>query len=264
MKKKTILFIALAIVFASYSHEYILLASKFVVHKGEILKLHLFLLDGVKIEKDMPFQKKLIKKFELITQTNKVDILVEKKDSTFPFLNRNVDFEGLGLFYIERYTAAITLENKKFIEYLKEDNIENISINKSTKKEQKERYTRYIKCLVQSGKINNDTMHKTIVGHPFEIILLQNPYKLTIGKALQVQVIFQGKPLANKMLTIRSGVGKEFSNKIMSKTNADGIASFVINRKGDWFIHAIQMIPSPNQTEADWESFWAIYCFGIV
>ena len=264
MKKISILLLtAFLIIFTAIAHEYILIASNFKVNRGDTLELHLFVADGFNIEQERSLKRPIVKKFELLTNSQQVDLLAENKDGAFPILKRQVDFDGLGLIHMERGYSKITLENKKFLAYLKEDHIENISIKGSQKKEQKERYSRYIKCLVESGKVNEDTLYKTITGQQFEIILLQNPYKLKIGTRLQAQVFFKGKPLANKVITIRNRMGGESATRQLSRTDANGICSFAINRKGDWFIHATQMIACPEKEEADWESFWASYSFGV-
>jgi len=263
MKNNSLIFVLIFTFFVANAHEYILIADHFKVKKGDTLELHLFVADGFNIETERPLQRKITKKFELITATSKLDLLAENLESSFPILTKVVDFEGLGLIHVERDYAKNILENKKFEDYLKEDYIENISINTSAKKEQKERYTRYIKCLIQSGQPNDDTLYKTIIGQQFEIILLQNPYKLKIGNKLQAKVYFQGKPLANKVITIRNRTGNEMATKQTSRTDKKGVCTFTINRKGDWFLHATQMIPCPDLAEADWESFWTSYSFGI-
>lgn len=72
---------------------------------------------------------------------------------TLPTINRNVDFEGLELLYMERDYARISLLTAKVLAYLKEDHVKNIIVMKNTaNKIQTERYSRYIKALVQSGK----------------------------------------------------------------------------------------------------------------
>lgn len=255
--------IAVAVFFGALAHEYVLIASKFRVSKGDTLLLHLFVADGFNIEMERPLQESITRKFELINENGRIDLSVGQTDGAWPVLSRRVDFEGLGLIQMERDYAKITLDNKKFLSYLKEDHIENIDIKKGGAGQQRERYSRYIKCLVQSGNLKKDTLYKTITGQAFEIVLLQNPYALKPGATLSAKVYFMGKPLAGKIITARNRTGGEAATKQTSKTNANGICRFTINRKGDWFIHATQMIACPEPLEADWESFWASYSFGI-
>ena len=106
------------------------------------------------------------------------------------------------LLIMERDYARTTLPNDKFKSYLKGDNIENIRIDDRTKTEQSERYTRYIKALVQSNPKSNDEIHKTVVGHNFEIVLLQNPYELNQGDWIKAKVLFRGEPLTEKAMNL--------------------------------------------------------------
>lgn len=256
-----------AILFMGYflfAHEYVLLAFKYRVQKGDTLELHLFVADGFNIQMEKPVQLKVIKKFELITENGITDLLAEATDKSLPVLNRKVNFEGLGLIHMERDYSRIVLENKKFLSYLQEDHIENISLkNDPSKKEQKERYSRYIKTLVQSGAKPFGEEYKKIVGQNFEIILLQNPYLLKKGDTFKAQILFMGKPLANKIITARNRVGNKSTIASSSRTNSKGICAFKITREGEWFLHATHMIPCPDISDSDWESFWTSYSFQI-
>ena len=75
--------------------------------------------------------------------------------------------------------------------------------------EQSERYTRYIKTLVQSNPKPNDELYKTVVGHSFEILLLQNPYELDRGDWIEAQMLFMGEPLKDKVITAWNREGNE-------------------------------------------------------
>lgn len=264
MKKFFIASVLLSIIITAFAHEYILLASKFKLAKGDTLELHLFVADGFNIELERPLQKFITRNFELLNENGTNNLSMDASDGTLPIVKKAVDFEGLGLIHMERDYAKITLPTAKFLSYLKEDHIENITVPKNAaKQEQHERYSRYVKCLVQSGKVKADTLYKTITGQNFEILLLQNPYSIHPGKTIQVKLLFMGNALGNKLITARNRTGSEPVITLTARTDARGICTFPINRKGDWFIHATHMIPCPDKAEADWESFWASYSFGI-
>ena len=194
MKKVIIPLAFLILIISSFAHEYILLAHKYKVSKGDNLEMHLFVADGFNIELERPMQTSTTKKMELITANGITDLLAITNNGALPIVNRKIDFEGLGLVHIERNYAKNTMATSKFLDYLKEDHIEDIKIkNDTSKKNQTERYTRYIKCLVQSGKPQNDTLYKTITGQKFEIVLLQNPYLLKEGNILKARILFMGK-----------------------------------------------------------------------
>ncbi|MFD1315125.1 DUF4198 domain-containing protein [Namhaeicola litoreus] len=262
MKKKATLLFAVFLATSIFAHEYILIAYNFIVKEGDKLELHLFVADGFNVQIERPVQKSLTRRFELISEKGKTDLLTNAKEGALPILEMDVDFKGLGLIHMERDYSRITLPNDEFITYLQVDNIENISIDQ-TKKEQSERYSRYIKALIQSNPKKNDEIYKTVVGHNFEIILLQNPYELGIGDWIQAQVFFMGKPLKNKVITARNRTGNESATFQYARTDENGICSFKLEREGDWFVHATHMIPSPDQNDTDWESFWTSYSFGL-
>lgn len=263
MKKLLGLILFIAFIVSVLAHEYVLIPTKFRVKKGDLLEMHLFVADGFNVQIERPFQKAPSTKFELLTKNHSID-LSGTEDGSLPIINRKVDFEGGGLIHLERSYSRITLATDKFFEYLKEDHIDHIAgkVDK-TKKEQKERYTRYIKSLIQSEVNYSDTMYKVVVGQKFEIVLLDNPYTKKVGSSLRAKILFEGKPITGKTITARNRTGSEPANVLTSKTDSNGICSFAITRKGDWFIHATYMIPCPDKSDSDWESFWTSFSFGI-
>lgn len=265
MKKILIIVSVLFITSIVWGHEYMLLAYKYRLQRGDTLEMHLFVGDGFNIQMEQPMQIDMIKKFELQTKNGTTDLLKETKDQALPIVLRKVDFDGLGLLYLERDYARISLPTDKFLNYLKEDHIENIKLEKTSANElQRERYSRYIKTLVQSGKPSNtDTLYKKKTGHTFEITLLQNPYMLHNDDVLKAQVFFMDKPLSNKVITARNRTGNENTLFLTSRTDKNGICFFKLPRKGEWVLHATQMIPCPDKSDSDWESFWTSYSFEI-
>ncbi|HMP94684.1 MAG TPA: DUF4198 domain-containing protein, partial [Phnomibacter sp.] len=185
------------------AHEYILLTNTYKPKTGDSLSLRLFVADGFNIEAERPFENRMAAAFTFYNQRGIIDVRDLAREKSIPFFSTPVNFNGLGLFRLDRDYAYISLEPAKFRAYLKEDHIENITLPASATQPQRERYSRYIKCLVQSKPQPLDTTYKTITGQELEIILLQNPYSLKPGQTLQVQLLYQGKPLAGKMLTAR-------------------------------------------------------------
>ena len=263
MKKSITILLTIFLATTVFAHEYVLIAYNYIVKEGEKLELHFFVADGFNILLERPVQKPITKIFELINENGKTDLLSKSKDGALPILEMDVDFKGLGLIHMERDYARITLPNDEFKSYLEVDNIENIKINDSTKTEQSERYTRYIKTLIQSNPKPNDEIYKTVVGQNFEIVLLQNPYELRKGDWISAKVLFMGKPLINKVITARNRIGNESAIFQYSRTDENGKCSFKLEREGDWFFHATHMIASPDKNDTDWESFWTTFSFGI-
>lgn len=118
-KKILYLPLALFIVINVFAHEYILLASKYIVSKGEKIDLHLFVADGFNIEAERSFQSKIKRKYELISNSGTVDLMQSSIENSVPIKQLTVDYEGLGLINMERNYAFITLDAVKFRSYLK-------------------------------------------------------------------------------------------------------------------------------------------------
>jgi len=74
-------------------------------------------------------------------------------------------------------------------------------------------------------------------------------------------VFFKGKPLKNKVITVRNR--NEASIHQYSQTDNTGICSFKLERKGTWFFHATHIIASTDKSKSDWESFWTTFSFAL-
>ncbi len=128
MKKLLYTLSLFGLLFSAFAHEYILLAYKYKLQKGDTLEMHLFVADGFNIQLERPMQTANTKRFELLTENGTTDLLPITENKSLPILERKVDFDGLGLVHIERDFARISLATDKFKAYLKEDHIENILI----------------------------------------------------------------------------------------------------------------------------------------
>ncbi len=245
------------------AHEYVLIARDFIVSQGDEIELHLFVADGFNVEQERPLQKSRTLSFELLSENGTTDLLPTSADEALPVLRVEADFKGLGLIHMERNYARVTLPNDRFVSYLEEDNIEGITIDNSTKTEQSEKYTRYIKTLIQSDPQPGDALYRHVVGHAFEIVLMDNPYESKENDWIRARVLFRGSPLADKVITARNRSGNAPAASQFSRTDQNGICTFKLDRRGDWFLHATHMIASPDAADADWESFWTAFSFGF-
>ena len=80
--------------------------------------------------------------------------------------------------------------------------------------------------MVQSDNDSTSDLYKKVIGQNFEIVLLQNPYKLNKGNVIKAQIIFMGKPLANKIITARNRIGSQNTIVKTYRTDENGICSF--------------------------------------
>ena len=250
----------------AYSHDIWLHPTQFSLSKGDTLDVYQVVGHDLDIEVILPLRKELTKRFELITPSGSVDLLSELPDESRLLLKGKLDFEGLALLTMEHDFLKVEFSSEKFSEYLKHEefkNIEKLRDRMGRRPKQRERYARTLKSLIQVGKIADGELHKQVLGQKIEILLLQNPYLLDPGDDLDVQVLFDGKPLADKLVWILNGELKRLVSKSKSHTNTHGIARFNLEREGFWLIRVVHLLPCSDRADANWESYWSSFTFSI-
>jgi len=245
-----------------YAHEYWLQAEKFILAPKEKTKVHLYVGDGFKDIEERSFQREKTLKFELFSVSDTFDLRSLINDGALPLYEFSAENEGTYLFSMHRDWSYIELEPEKFEEYLREDGMEYIIAEREKLKERGknglERYSRYIKMLLQVGKKQDET-YKQKTGLMLEIIPLENPYSKKIGDELRFQVLFDGKPLKYKTVF---AINKE-AGKMRYQTDKEGIFKMKINEKGTWLVHLVFMRRCVSCEKVDWESFWGAFSFGL-
>lgn len=108
-------------------------------------------------------------------------------------------------------------------------------------------YEQYAKCLINVGKIEDDSFQRPI-GHKLEIIPLKNPYKLSYGEFLPIKVLFEGKPLSYcKVYATYMGFSTGDDFAYATSTDGEGIANIRIIHWGPWLIKASVNFPAPDE-----------------
>lgn len=234
----------------------------------------LFVGDDFTVElEERPIHKYIITKFDWTTSSvterggyHTYDLLAEAKDSTMPVLRQKLIKGGLHLLSMNRSYARISFPEEKFKAYLKLEHLDEVSevFPASARRfgdSVKEKYTRYIKTLFTVGTPTG-AVYQQRLGQTLEIILLQNPYLVKRGGTISAQVFFRDKPLVNGSV---EALSKDKTGKVAKtfiKTDKDGQVKFQLDKAGTWMVRLTHMVPSVTP-DADWESFWTSYTFGV-
>ncbi len=179
------------------------------------------------------------------------------------FISLETGESGTYLVGVSIRTNEITLTGEQFNEYLEHDGIPDVlemrKQNDEMEKGATERYSKHVKAIFQIGSERTDGFGTTL-GYPAEIVPLENPYALTVGGELRVRCLVDGKPVANQPVIAGGehyGVAME---ERMVRTDADGIAQFVLDSPGKWYVKFINMVPV-SVPDLDYESKWATLTF---
>jgi uncharacterized GH25 family protein len=189
------------------------------------------------------------------------------KDGRIPIAEVRPRTPGNYLVVMERTPQMITLEAPKFNEYLAEEGLNSILQKRAaigaTANEGRERYTRYLKALLQVGARRDDT-YMRIAGQRLEIIPENNPYDLRPGGTLRIRVLFEGRPLPGARIFAYNRLATaERAHILSTNLSAEGYASFTLDRAGLWLVRLVHMRSCQKCLDADWESFWAAYAFEL-
>lgn len=249
-----------------FSHDYWLETDNFFLKLNEPSQVRLLVGDALKKDEEKPYQASKTVSFDMLSTDGKFDMRTLVEDETTPLLKFSSDHAGTFLLSLERNWSYTKLDAEKFEAYLREHGMEYILDERKrlgeSNKEGNERYSRFIKTLIQVGD-NRTGSAKTRVGSKLEIVPLENPYSKKSGENFKLQIYFGGIPLAEKAVFADNRDGEEYSTKKLT-TDKDGKITVKLDRKGLWLIRLVYMQRcTKNCNEADWESFWGALSFGV-
>jgi uncharacterized GH25 family protein len=175
---------------------------------------------------------------------------------------------GLSLVAATSHPRLIVLEPDVFNTYIGEEGLEAIVATRALRGESfaagRERYSKVAKlALCAEGGAADDRRYRQPLGLRLEIVPLTDPCGLRAGDTLVVQVLFEGRPLADVWV----GAGTEGTHghhyPSRQRTDADGRVMIRLDRGGAWFARALHMVPSTEFEDADWQSWFSTLTFGV-
>lgn len=251
----------------AFAHDCWLAPQSFYIVQGAFLSVALLVGDRFTPEKELPLDKEITKSFILTDRTGDVDLLEKSEPGADPVLTRRIDGEpGEMLISMERDFTYIELDDEKFTGYLEHEYQDRIIEMRSTmgpRKAERELYARCIKSLVLAGEPGNTNLHKKILGHRLEIVLLSNPCLLEKGGQIRAQALFDGQPLTDRVISAYQTPPEGGFFAYTARTDKDGQARFEVTGPGTWMLRLVHMIPNRDTNRADWQSFWGAYSFEI-
>jgi uncharacterized GH25 family protein len=194
-----------------------------------------------------------------------------RESGTTTLLDIKTGAPGTYVFGVSTKARTIELTAQEFNEYLSHDGVLDVLAERKKEgildEEATELYSKHVKTVIQVGDRRTDAF-KIILGYPIEIVPLQNPYSLSAGDSLDVQVLFQGKPVANELVYASYGGfhahddAGGHAHAVNARTDSDGIARIPLEKNGHWFVRLIHMEKS-GEEGINYESNWATLTFEV-
>lgn len=217
----------------------------------------------------VPRNKARIERFAAVVPGDKttgdreLDLPVNGEEGAEPAGRIALPIPGTWVLVYDTNHASVELEADKFEKYLREEGLEAISALRAQRGQSKARvreiYSRCAKSLVLVGKETDGLAHQRVLGLPLELVPEASPAALPAGGELPVRLLYQGKPLAGALVVATRK--DQPAEKVSARTGKDGRVRLRLEPRGVWLIKAVHMIPAPQGSEADWESFWASLTF---
>lgn len=227
---------------------------------------HLHVGDEFRSEQERPLQLQRIIRFALFARGATKDLTVAATDGQLPMFDYMPDTGGTLLFAMERTPQRLELAADKFNSYLTEEGLSEILRLRASANQNniagRERYTRFIKMLMQVGPRRTPD-YKRITGQRLEIIPQLNPYSIAQGASFPVKILFENRPLIGARVAAYHRNTTSKTTTIFAKTDSNGVARFKLNARGAWLVRLVHMRPCESCADADWESFWGACTFSV-
>ncbi|MEE2828746.1 MAG: DUF4198 domain-containing protein [Myxococcota bacterium] len=231
---------------------------------GSGLDIRLWVGDSFKKREESPYSTKRALAFQHVSRVGKENLLPRATHGKTPVVSLSDLAVGGHLVAMTRNTTHITMPGWKFTTYLMSEKFETVAAARKAAgtrwSEGRERYTRYLKTLVQVGAAAvgaGDEVYGTVLGQRYELIPLNDPMSVEPGEALVLRLLFEGKPLEGLRVLARSPEHGE----VEARTDANGVVRLVLPERGRWLLRSVHMRACTGCSKADWESFWASYYF---
>jgi hypothetical protein len=175
---------------------------------------------------------------------------------------------GTHLIAMDSHPSLITLPADKFTAYLHDEGLDDIIKRREAMgdaaKPGRERFRRNVKTLMainakDKASIKTQTAQ---TAQRLQIVPAQDTLAQAPGSAMRFQVLFEGKPLANRLV---KAWYKHDAQTLLIRAHSDagGRVAFNFPYAGPWMLSVVHMLAATETAEADWDSYWGNLTFDL-
>jgi uncharacterized GH25 family protein len=255
----------LASIVSLTAHEFWLAPQQFFFKKTEIANIRFNVGEGFKGDNWKGNNTKAVILEHIAPDEKVIDIRHQLGNAVGDSLTLSLKTEGTQMIVFNSTNSFITLDAKKFDEYLTEDGLGYIrAARKKYGEENKpsnEYYQRSVKTIIQVGEKLSTVCTKP-TSLPLDIIPQVNPYQKNNTPTISFTILFKKKPLKNSLLKywVKPHNGKVMMEDV--KTNNEGVV-IVPKKMGIIMLSGVYMERVEKDPKAQWQSYWGSCTFEI-
>jgi uncharacterized GH25 family protein len=189
------------------------------------------------------------------------DTDIEGMAGDLPALSQTPRTTGLTLFtYLSTERRLTFTDWEKFTSYLDYEGLDAIPARHVARGLPRDRIREiYIRCAKTLVNVGPDMAGKDrATGMPLELVAQQNPGTISPGEDMRFRLLWQGTPLPDTQVALfRKGSQDIEATRALTRTDADGYASFTLAAGGTYLASAVHMIEPAADSNTDWQSYWA-------
>lgn len=169
---------------------------------------------------------------------------------------------GISVIGYHSKPSRLELPADKFDAYLRDEGLDDILALRNGGDSRavgtREQFFRCAKSLLLVGA-PSEALSDRVLGFPLELVAERSPYTTGASDDLPIRLLFEGQPLAGALVVaIRRTDAIE---RLAVRSDSDGRVRLQLHRRGMWLIKVVHMVPAPDDSGADWSSYWASLTF---
>jgi hypothetical protein len=246
------------------AHDTWLVPKQFVVEPGKPVQVALNTSEDFPVSEAAPAPDRIVR-FEAVTADGRAGVTgyrVEEKSLVADV----TPGAGLTLVAAVTHPRFILLKPEQFNEYITAERLEAIVAARKARKEEgkdgRERYSKIAKLALCAMGREGAPPYEPL-GLRVEIVPLVNPCYLQKDDTLEIEVLFEGKPLPNVWVTGGYEGVHGHQYPVWVRTDPEGRAEVQLDRSGAWFVRVLHMVPSTEFEDAEWQSWFSTLTFEV-
>lgn len=250
----------------AHAHEFWIQPSSFRPPPNTVLKVDLRIGDTLPGE-SFPRKGSIIENFAIHGPDDRVQEIVGR-DAQSPAGLVRIVTPGVHVLGYRSKPSSVELEPVKFEHYLKDKGLEKVvdarAAADQSKANGREMFSRAAKCIVRTQDATGSRGFDRILGYTLELVPLNDPTSLKSDEPLIVKLLYKDKPATGLLVIARNFADP--TSVISARTGADGRASLLLPKSGEWIVSAVEMVKAPEGltigvVKPEWESLWASLTF---